>query len=161
VPITLNSGGFYVGWMMGGDGITLGQNQLAPISNRTFEVLGNATNPLAWADYRYRELEDLMINATIRSTPVGLNENDNAYFGQIYPNPAAGSVTVPFNLTKSADLSWKITDLGGKLLLKGAGSYQSGEHNLRMDVSSLSNGLYLMNITDGDSSITRKFSVVE
>jgi hypothetical protein len=160
-PITLNSGGFYVAWMMGGDGITIGQNQLAPISNRTYEVLGNASNPLAWADYRYRELEDLMINAVIRSTPVGLTDVGDAFFGQVFPNPSNGFIALPFSLNSSTTLSWKVTDLTGKLILKGLEEYQSGESTLQVDASSLNSGLYLLHLTDGERIVTRKFSLID
>ncbi len=160
-PITINSGGFYVAWMMGGDGITIGQNQLAPISNRTYEVLGNASNPLAWADYRYRELEDLMINAVIRSTPVGLTDVGDAFFGQVFPNPSNGFIALPFSLNSSTTLSWKVTDLTGKLILKGLEEYQSGESMLQVDASSLNSGLYLLHLTDGERIVTRKFSLID
>lgn len=160
-PVTLNSGGFYVAWMMGGDGITLGQNQLAPISNRTFEVLGNATNPLAWADYRYRELEDLMINAFIRSTPVGIAETADAYFGQVFPNPSNSFISMPFSLQQIAQINWKITDLSGKLILKGTQQAQPGENLLEVNTASLSGGLYLIHLSDGDRTVTRKFSAVK
>ena len=45
-PITVNSGGFYVAWVMGGTSITLGESTTAPFSHRSYEILGPASNPV-------------------------------------------------------------------------------------------------------------------
>jgi len=68
LPIQISSGGFYVAWMMGGDGIILGEDGLPPFSFQPSEVLGSASNPVAWAEYRNSEVSDPIIHAVISST---------------------------------------------------------------------------------------------
>ncbi len=54
--VTIQDGGFYVAWLMGGPNISLGMTSDVPISNQTFEVLNNA-----WTPYRERSLNDFRI----------------------------------------------------------------------------------------------------
>ena len=108
-PVTIDSGSFYVAWIMGADGISLGQNQVPPISNRTFEILGQASNPIAWADYRYREIDDLMINAFIEHEPVGINEPVN--------NPITWVISIRILLRHKSALN--IISRGGRNHLAG------------------------------------------
>jgi hypothetical protein len=159
--VTIDSGSFYVAWMMGADGISLGQNQVTPISNRTFEVLGLASNPNAWADYRYREIDDLMINAYIEEVPVGLNEPVHTdYLGNFYPNPASSQVSIDYNFQGAVkDLTWKIYDLNGKLITNGnEGSVTSG--TLTIPTNTLQKGIYLCEIYNGQTISHRKISIV-
>lgn len=160
-PITIDSGGFYVAWMMGGDGIAIGQNTLAPISNRTFEVLGQASNPLAWADFRYRELQDLMINAYIMKVPVGLNENTaDRFLSELYPNPSTGYTRMDFNYENRVTMQWNITDISGKVVMSGTQNHQGGNGTIHFDVSRLGAGLYTFSLNDGTEIISRKLSVI-
>ena len=65
----------------------------------------------------------------------------------VYPNPTSTSLTI--NGNKNYDL--KIFNTLGQVLL------QINDTNT-IDVSSLSNGVYLINITDGIKSITKRFT---
>jgi len=161
-PIQINSGSFYVAWMMAGDGISVGQNQVTPISNRTFEVLGSASNPVAWAAYRYRELEDLMINASISKIPVGISENGNSIMiGQPYPNPASNFVTIDYDFGGlSPEISYSLLDMNGRAVSTGSWMARTGKSSWSMDVSKLSGGIYQLELNTGNESIVRKVSVV-
>ena len=65
----------------------------------------------------------------------------------VYPNPTSTSLTI--NGNKNYDL--KIFNTLGQVLL------QINDTNT-IDVSSLSNGVYLINITDSIKSITKRFT---
>lgn len=161
--LTINSGGFYVAWMMGADGISLGQNQVAPISNRSYEILGQASNPLSWAAYRSREIEDLMINAYIAPINVGLNENgDAATIINVFPNPANDLVAVNYKFAGQVDgLKWTITDLHGKVVLSGAGQNGNSEGSLKINTGTLSGGVYFFTLTNGEQNFNKKLTILD
>ncbi len=159
--VTISSGGFYVAWMMGGDGISLGQNQVTPISNRTYEVLGQASNPTAWAEYRYREIEDLMINAFIE-IPLGVSENENSgYLGEFYPNPASDMTRIDYKFPNTVnELTWNLYDVNGKLV--SAGSAPGSETGtLTITTSQLENGVYFCAISNGAETYHKKLTLVK
>jgi len=160
--VTIDSGGFYVAWMMGGDGISLGQNQITPISNRTFEVLGQASNPASWAEYRYREIEDLMINAYIEST-LGINENESSGFlGNFYPNPASGMTYIDYAFNdKATALTWTIFDVNGKVVLEGNEGTHVTAGTISINTASLENGVYLCSINNGVTIYNKKLTLVK
>lgn len=161
-PLQINSGSFYVAWMMAGDGISIGQNQVTPISNRSFEVLGAASNPVAWSAYRYRELEDLMINAYISKIPVGISENSNGVsVGNAYPNPASNWVTIDYDFQGQVNaVSYQLLDLNGRVVESGVWPARSGKSTWNLDVSSALNGIYQLEIQSAVGTYSRKISVV-
>ncbi len=159
-PVTLNSGGFYVAWMMGGSGIALGQNQVPPVSNRTFEILGPATTLANWAVYRFREIEEVMINAFIE-VPVGIGQNDVQSAFAVYPNPASDRVTVSFNTMDKELLSYRIFDIQGSQVLAGEIGYVSGSGAFDLDVSTLQNGMYVCEFRIGTETVPHKINVMK
>lgn len=61
--VIIDSGGVYLFWDMGGNGINIGRDTTGPISRRTFEVLGNN-----WADYRDKFTEDFLMGISVQHT---------------------------------------------------------------------------------------------
>lgn len=152
-PIVINQGSFYVGWMMMGDGISIGLDGTAPISNRSFEILGNT-----WAPYRGRDINDIMINAVIQKVGVGINENDFAAgFGNFYPVPTTEHATIDFTLTKPLELQVKLFNLHGQLIKShDMTAHAAGNHSITIDVSRLSAGMYVCEIAAGNESTVKK-----
>ena len=64
-PIYVTSGGVYLVWYMGGNGISLARDNTVPISGQSYEVLGNA-----WAEYRDRRTEDFLMGLTVSAAPL-------------------------------------------------------------------------------------------
>jgi PKD repeat protein len=64
-PIYKTSGGVYLVWYMGGNGITLARDNTVPISGQSYEVLGNA-----WAEYRDRWTEDFLMGLAVSAAPL-------------------------------------------------------------------------------------------
>ena len=161
--LTITSGSFYVAWMMGGDGISIGQNQIAPISNRTYEILGQASNPNSWAAYRYRELEDIMLNVYITPINVGLNENESTSFvGNFYPNPASNLVSVDYRFeNKIQSITWTICDLNGKVIMNGELGQAEAQGTIEINTSGLAGGIYVCSFQNGDSKFTKKLTIID
>lgn len=141
-PITITSGGFYVAWKMQGDGILLGQDQTIPYSNRTFEILANTLSI-----YRYREIEDVMINATITKSSVGVNENIVENSLTVWPQPATDLVYIKAESKTNTTQPVTLFDLNGRVVLTDSFTASPGTPTVKgIDVSGLSNGMYIMQI---------------
>ena len=159
-PLVINSGGIYVAWQMNGIGLTLGQNQVAPFSNRTFEILGNT-----WSTYRFRETEDVMININIQKVYVsgaGVNENDlESYFGNFNPTPSSGATVLEYSLPFSVkEMSYEIVDIQGKLIT-GSSLNQGSAGKIALNVSELNAGIYFCKINADGNKVVRKLVVVK
>lgn len=61
LPIEITSGGFYVGWYMTGEAVSLGLDPTPPFSMRSYEVLFDA-----WSPFRQNEVNDPMIRVNVK-----------------------------------------------------------------------------------------------
>lgn len=158
-PIVINSGGFYVAWNMAGEFISLGQDLIGPFSNRTYEVLSNA-----WAIYRTRETEDLMINATVDTVNLitGVDLLDDRSVSQFYPNPASGIACLQLQNTEySAEgVSIEVFLPDGRCTLRRSGRDTGVISPLVLDVSNWKSGLYFIRLTSGNQQVTRRLQVL-
>lgn len=160
-PIIINSGSFYVSWNMDGAGITLGTNITGPFSNRTFEVLGNA-----WAIWRNRQIEDLMINATIDTVniPVGISSlSPEDGMGEFYPNPSASLSTISVDMTGTGDhsLVTQLYSSDGKLMIENHLKILPGMKNqISLDLTGLKSGLYFCKLFSESKNATRRIHVI-
>jgi hypothetical protein len=146
-PVTFYSGGFYIGWQMEGDGVSLGQDTGPPFSNHTFEVLGNT-----WAIYRYRETEDLMIRAVVSPAPdttssgTGIAENKiSSWFAS--PNPCHDQFRLFSGQEVKGAINIEILDQTGRKV-KQYPMVQMSSNQISIEISDLANGFYFVNVID-------------
>lgn len=80
----------------------------------------------------------------------------------VYPNPATSEVNVDFTLTKANKVSVNVYDVTGKLVatLLNSEVLGAGVQNVQWN-NPASTGLYFLNITTEEGTITRKVSVVK
>lgn len=155
--IQIDSGSVFVGWIMDGEGIVLGTDLTAPISNRSYEVLGS------WDIYRDRETQDPMIRLVTTGDPTtgisSINNNNNT--GEFYPSPSAGKVSINLNSERnfSEELTFAFYDIQGKKVETKKVISSSGKQVVTFDVSALSPGVYICRINDGKSEYNRKLVV--
>ena len=64
----------------------------------------------------------------------------------IFPNPAPEYTTLKFTATKQEKLTVQVTDISGKVVLRTVYTAVAGENQLKLDVSKLVNGSYIVNI---------------
>ena len=88
------------------------------------------------------------------STVVGVDEDDIVLneFSLLpaYPNPFNPVTNISFVVDKSSEISLKIFDVNGKLVqVVNPKTYQIGVHNIQWNASSLSSGMYFINIING------------
>ncbi len=81
---------------------------------------------------------------------------------QNYPNPFNASTTISFNIAKAGDVNLSVYNLSGQkieTLLDEA--LQTGQHNINWDASTYSSGVYFYKLTTGDSSATKRMTLVK
>ncbi|MCB9246497.1 MAG: T9SS type A sorting domain-containing protein [Flavobacteriales bacterium] len=130
----------------------------------TWGIYG-ATNQSFWYPLNPPSQPESHLNAFyhVTASNVGLkNMNANGYgLGQAYPNPAQGSnLFVPFALGKGEQVSVQITDLSGRVVRSVEPAYfGAGEHKIKIDISDLSEGVYIYELNAGDYSSSNKVVV--
>ena len=94
------------------------------------------------------------------SAAAGVEENNLVNNVTVYPNPASNNASVDFNLTSDNNVSIVLVNTVGQLIMsENLGNMNTGIHTYQMDASSLSNGLYFLNITVGNNTITKKVAI--
>jgi hypothetical protein len=77
----------------------------------------------------------------------------------IYPNPTASASTVSFNLTSAAEVTVNVTDLSGKVAQSFNLGNVSGNQNVNINVDTLNNGIYMVNVNVNGVVSTQKLVV--
>lgn len=154
-PLTITSGGIYVIWKMDGVGITLGTNQVAPFSNRSFEAVAGIYTP-----YRNRETDELMINIKIEALPgVGVNENNSEnYFVNFYPNPTEDEVFISIKESSSEKLQFSMFDALGKLVMDKKINVENGIANF--SVKEIPAGIYFYKLRAGETILKQERLII-
>ncbi len=75
---------------------------------------------------------------------------------QLYPNPATDIVTIDLSKYNGKPLDIQLYDMSGT---KAFSISQYNEATLKLDVSSYHNGLYLVQFTDGKSTVQKKIMI--
>jgi len=83
---------------------------------------------------------------------------ENVAFG-MFPNPASNQITVEVPMDTEADVQVTIFDPSGKSALQQHRVLGKGDNQMNFDVSRLPNGIYFVEVRNGNSSNTRKLVV--
>ncbi len=79
--------------------------------------------------------------------------------GLIYPNPASSSFSLAYPVERNGNVHIVITDTRSKLVYKQNIRTEEKTVMLEVDVRSLSPGLYLLRISEGDKTVTHKLLI--
>jgi len=87
-------------------------------------------------------------------------EANNFSLGQNFPNPTNGSTQVNYELYTTAEVTFQVTDINGKVISsKNLGTQPAGSNVYSIDASKLANGLYYYTMIVDGNKATRKFTV--
>jgi hypothetical protein len=90
---------------------------------------------------------------------VGENAN-NELSVAAYPNPTATSTTVEYTLQNASDVSYKLVDATGQIVLSATeNNVNTGLNQINVDAAALANGVYHFTITTNNATVTRKIIV--
>ncbi len=150
-PVELTSGGVYISFLHGADGVYLGSETTGPISRQTYEFVGGT-----WAAYRENTTVDVLINGRfdIVST-IGVNDLDKEIGLTIFPNPNKGEFEIHTEqIATGAEV--EVWNTMGALIYTNE---LSSQNRLKIDLGDIRSGIYLVKITDGDRVLTEKLVV--
>jgi len=100
-------------------------------------------------------IDDINLSGT---TSVGELESSIAL--NVYPNPVSGNATVSISLANTEKVSVQVYNLVGELVYTAnAGELSAGNHNISLNSTNLSNGVYFVKVTAGANNATRKITV--
>ena len=96
------------------------------------------------------------------SSGMGVGAPSGMILDQSFPNPTAGTSTVRFQLPRTATVRVDVYDVQGRRVQTLTDRrYQSGEHDVDWDASSLATGTYLYRLmVDGELVATKRATVV-
>lgn len=159
-PITITSGGFYIGWFQGGANVALGTETTLPISNRTFEILSGQ-----WAPYRTGTVNDPLLGAHVSVTcppiVIGINDgNATALSVNAVPNPANDRTKINYEIPAVGNASIAVMNVYGQTVFSTVkNDLAAGSHSMDLDTRDLAAGVYFINLTVGAEKVTRKLIV--
>jgi hypothetical protein len=73
-----------------------------------------------------------------------------------YPNPVSEMINLVFNMKKPAQVKVDITDISGRTVISES-NHIAGMKDIRIDVTGLSKGIYLLKMCSGEEVIVKKF----
>ncbi|MSQ78797.1 MAG: T9SS type A sorting domain-containing protein [Flavobacteriaceae bacterium] len=78
----------------------------------------------------------------------------------VFPNPASEVANIGLSLSKASDVRVTVMDMSGKTVLNmNYGNKAAGQQQLPLNVGSLANGVYVVNVTGGFGSASKKILV--
>ncbi|MDD5569610.1 MAG: thiol protease/hemagglutinin PrtT [Bacteroidales bacterium] len=147
--IILNDGGIAVKFRLR-KGFKLYSDNAIPFSKRNYEIFGND-----WTPYRNNKTADNSVyvvwsyNANMDIKEKSFTEN---ILFNVYPNPATDKITIELPQT-SKQSTIAIYNISGQEIKK----LQAVSHELRVDVSDLSSGIYFIKIVNENGVSIGKF----
>lgn len=166
--ITITDGAFYVAWIQYADAAaSVGRDLNPPYSRRGLEHTG------AWAEYRNKYTEDLMLHATI-GIPPGVEEATDLRIQppefillQNHPNPFLNSTMISFGLPSAGNISLEVFDLTGRLVRtlvdaeKKAGNYRVEWSARDSEGAKVPTGVYFCRLTTPEKTLTREMILLK
>ncbi|MDZ7796698.1 MAG: choice-of-anchor Q domain-containing protein [Candidatus Marinimicrobia bacterium] len=116
------------------------------------------TYVLADVDLQGKETKHPGVEVEVKAEGVTPDYN----IGSAYPNPFNPQTIVPLNLATDADVRAFLYDLNGRMIRElFNASLQPGSHDLKIDGSDLSTGIYLLQIRMNDAVYVQKIALMK
>ncbi len=138
----------------------------------SYKLPPSAQSPINLAtEHSVEEFEDLTVviwlqnpstkevyQSEFTETITSVNDVDNTFFVNLYPNPITTSGKIQFSINSPELVGFEIVNiLGQKVFINKATMLNSGSHTLEFDATTLLSGAYFMNLYVGDKVYTRTF----
>jgi len=86
-----------------------------------------------------------------------INAPSNLDISSIYPNPATNDVNIELTSTSEKDVVIKIYDVTGRLMSETNKHLSNGKQTVKLSVETLTDGIYNIDMIDGQNTIRNKF----
>jgi hypothetical protein len=90
------------------------------------------------------------------SDVIALERSKGVFEVEVFPNPVIKDVNVKVNLEKAGPVEIKIFDPSGKLVQRNIFDLEEGNNNVVFDMNGLNHQLYFINISYGNTTVSRK-----
>jgi hypothetical protein len=158
-PVEITEGGFYASWFHLNDSILLSSESVAPISRRSYEILGGT-----WAPHRSNATEDYYIRVITDVSEVdrGVGIEDELQLSKfmVYPNPNEGNMKLELELKRPTDLQLSVHNL------QGVKVFRSVERNVSklersLDLPNLPAGVYFIKVSGKDGLLATEKVIIK
>lgn len=114
-------------------------------------------SPITKAYYRLKQVDK--DGKFTYSTTLDLRRARPLNSFKVIPNPVTseGALTLNFTSNKSIEVTAKVFDITGRIVLQKVYEAINGENNLELDVKTLYKGAYFITLDDGSTASTQKF----
>jgi hypothetical protein len=138
----------------------VGQNSTftfaVPVPSYIYDI-----NELAVVCFIQDNTDKSVQQAAFSSSPLGIqNPESSASAINLFPNPASSMVRMSLNLPNSSDVSINIYNAEGMLVRTEKRNLNAGKQEADIDVETLSNGMYFLELIIGDSKSVSRVSVM-
>ncbi|MBW6489765.1 MAG: T9SS type A sorting domain-containing protein [Lentimicrobium sp.] len=136
---------------------SIGMPKIVVVGGSEHKVYYNADNSVDPIDLKESIISAL--NEYSAGIPEKLSTINNFL---LFPNPSSGLTTADFTLKRPSDVVVRILDASGKpvFTLRHDAMLQ-GKNQIQINTNSLSNGIYILELTDGISGVNRLLVVSE
>jgi len=144
-----------------GDGFYDMQWGAAANGNMTVRTVNDAGNTFStiWSYDGSYDFSEAAAPANV-NTVVGIEEVNLSAGVSVYPNPANDFINVAYGLTNNSVVTVDVINvLGERVMTEYVGSQVAGNYTSRLDVSNLSAGVYMLNVTINGTVNTVRVSV--
>ncbi len=120
----------------------------------------SGSNSVSEATTNFEDEEDNAPNPPMpkKTTTTGINSNSKVESFGIYPNPATEFIKVQFGLAAKDMIYWTVNSMDGKILASGRPqTMNKGIYELKIDVSTMAAGSYLLQLHVGSERSTQPF----
>jgi hypothetical protein len=138
-------------------GGTCAQPNANPCATTTYKVTASGTGCLSSFDYV--TVTSVVIDCCDPKRMAGPVDDDAQAAVYVYPNPAHNVLVIALNenIGDGQQVRVEVTDMQGKQMIYQ--EYVSDSHEYRLDITALSSGMYIVNVTTGENTMTQKVSV--
>lgn len=112
-------------------------------------------------DVQPGEFSEVLGGANINEIVVSIDEHEAVFTTiEIYPNPTSDSVNLVFELASPGATKMQLTSPKGDIVFsKALGNLGTGRHNLKVDVSGVAAGYYLLSLTCDGAMMSSRIKV--
>ena len=99
-------------------------------------------------------------NINITANALGIHDQQNNSFFQVYPNPAGNSFNVEISSEKNAAIRIVIYDMMGNIVQSENKNVSEGKNYFPVNVSAFSEGIYLVQVIENGGVTTQRISIL-
>ena len=120
-----------------------------------YKVISNGITLIQGGTFTSVDIKPFSVNTSL----AGISTNELERSLNVYPNPTTGLVNLEYSLDQGAKVNVVISDVVGKVVMERTLQPANGAQRQTLDLNSLSNGIYILKVDDGDHQATRTITL--